>query len=152
MYRTSRIQWTNAHFCVIFSITFHPLFSSKNTKLNVLSVSLTKTLPSFLSLFSQQEQFVFEVQDAMYLDSFTNSHPIHVPVEDPTQIKRNIRQNLVCQGEYLRLEVGNGKEMFYLTTHSTHFIYGYMASGSKFGNHWLKMKPKMMISKFRGPW
>ena len=22
----------------------------------------------------------------------------------------------------------NGKEMFYLTTHSTHFIYGYMAS------------------------
>ena len=23
---------------------------------------------------------------------------------------------------------GNGKEMFYLTTHSTHFIYGYMAS------------------------
>ena len=29
------------------------------------------------------------------------------------------------------LEVGNKegrKEMFYLTTHSTHFIYGYMAS------------------------
>ena len=23
---------------------------------------------------------------------------------------------------------GKGKEMFYLTTHSTHFIYGYMAS------------------------
>ena len=22
-----------------------------------------------------------------------------------------------------------GKEMFYLTTHSTHFIYGYMTSG-----------------------
>ena len=28
---------------------------------------------------------------------------------------------------------GNRKEMFYLTTHSTHFIYGYMAS-----NIWLR--------------
>ena len=26
------------------------------------------------------------------------------------------------------------KEMFYLTTHSTHFIYGYMASDSERGN------------------
>ena len=26
------------------------------------------------------------------------------------------------------------KEMFYLTTHSTHFIYSYMASDSKRGN------------------
>ena len=29
---------------------------------------------------------------------------------------------------------GKGKEMFYLTTHSTHFIYGYMASDSERGN------------------
>ena len=28
------------------------------------------------------------------------------------------------------------KEMFYLTTHSTHFIYGYMAS-----DIWLERKP-----------
>ena len=26
------------------------------------------------------------------------------------------------------------KEMFYLTTHSTHFIYGYMASDGEKGN------------------
>ena len=31
----------------------------------------------------------------------------------------------------LLLKVRGRKEMFYLTTHSTHFIYGYMASGLK---------------------
>ena len=29
---------------------------------------------------------------------------------------------------YLGAGTEEGKEMFYLTTHSTHFIYGYMAS------------------------
>ena len=28
-----------------------------------------------------------------------------------------------------------GKEMFYLTTYSTHFIYSYMASGTKTKSH-----------------
>ena len=27
-----------------------------------------------------------------------------------------------------RISMKEGREMFYLTTHSTHFIYGYMAS------------------------
>ncbi|XP_041355968.1 endoplasmic reticulum aminopeptidase 1-like isoform X1 [Gigantopelta aegis] len=36
--------------------------------------------------FKMQDQFVLEVQSAMYLDSFSNSHPIHVPVNDPSQI------------------------------------------------------------------
>ena len=31
-------------------------------------------------------------------------------------------------GENQVAAVKEGKEMFYLTTHSTHFIYGYMAS------------------------
>ena len=26
------------------------------------------------------------------------------------------------------IQLGKGKEMFYLTTHSTHYIYGYMAT------------------------
>ena len=33
----------------------------------------------------------------------------------------------VTGGQYYILNEGR-KEMFYLTTHSTHFIYGYMAS------------------------
>ena len=32
---------------------------------------------------------------------------------------------------YMASDVEGRKEMFYLTTHSTHFIYGYMASDVK---------------------
>ena len=35
---------------------------------------------------------------------------------------RTVRVVFVADGSF------EGKEMFYLTTHSTHFIYGYMAS------------------------
>ena len=38
--------------------------------------------------------------------------------------ENNLKQNRVKEERYL---IGK-KEMFYLTTHSTHFIYGYMAS------------------------
>ena len=46
----------------------------------------------------------------------------------------NILFNDVLNTFYLRLYgvrhmVNGRKEIFYLTTHSTHFIYGYMASG-----------------------
>ena len=41
--------------------------------------------------------------------------------------KGNILFNDTLITFYLRL-YEKGKEMFYLTTHSTHFIYGYMAS------------------------
>ena len=30
--------------------------------------------------------------------------------------------------KFMELNERKGKEMFYLTTHSTHFIYGYMVS------------------------
>ena len=33
-----------------------------------------------------------------------------------------------CCGYWFPLSLSEWKEMFYLTTHSTHFIYGYMAS------------------------
>ena len=33
----------------------------------------------------------------------------------------------LCTGHHINLMLGE-REMFYLTTHSTHFIYGYMAS------------------------
>ena len=33
-------------------------------------------------------------------------------------------------------DMGGRKEMFYLTTHSTHFIYGYMASAVPPKNEW----------------
>ena len=31
-----------------------------------------------------------------------------------------------------------GRKMFYLTTHSTHFIYGYMAFITPVVDHWLE--------------
>ncbi|XP_070179100.1 glutamyl aminopeptidase-like, partial [Littorina saxatilis] len=37
--------------------------------------------------FGMREQFVYQtLQQALYLDSFTNSHPIQVPVNDPAEI------------------------------------------------------------------
>ena len=42
-----------------------------------------------------------------------------------TNLANSVHDILSCQGR---------KEMFYLTTHSTHFIYGYMASDSERGN------------------
>ena len=33
-----------------------------------------------------------------------------------------------CRNEYAWMDERGEREMFYLTTHSTHFIYGYMAS------------------------
>ena len=41
--------------------------------------------------------------------------------------ERNVLFNDALNTFYLRL-YGREREMFYLTTHSTHFIYGYMAS------------------------
>ena len=41
--------------------------------------------------------------------------------------ERNVLFNDALNTFYLRL-YGGEREMFYLTTHSTHFIYGYMAS------------------------
>ena len=38
------------------------------------------------------------------------------------------QQAIVFKYIYIHTYEGR-KEMFYLTTHSTHFIYGYMASG-----------------------
>ena len=35
----------------------------------------------------------------------------------------------VCERETERERERGEEEMFYLTTHSAHFIYGYMASG-----------------------
>ena len=40
----------------------------------------------------------------------------------------NVLFNDALNTFYLRLYMEGSKEMFYLTTHSTHFIYGYMAS------------------------
>ena len=37
-------------------------------------------------------------------------------------------KNLTKKPKKQRIRIRKGKEMFYLTTHSTHFIYGYMAS------------------------
>ena len=39
----------------------------------------------------------------------------------------HVRQQLIT-ALYTRRKERNGKEMFYLTTHSTYFIYGYMVS------------------------
>ena len=44
---------------------------------------------------------------------------------------RNIcvgKSQLLTDGDQLQITEQGRKEMFYLTTHSTHFIYGYMAS------------------------
>ena len=52
----------------------------------------------------------------------------------PTQIIYFICENVSMNKWYQKPYPGQGrKEMFYLTTHSTHFIYGYMAS-----NIWLR--------------
>ena len=41
---------------------------------------------------------------------------------------KTLRQNYFLLSKFEILVCGGRKEMFYLTTHSTHFIYGYMAS------------------------
>ena len=41
---------------------------------------------------------------------------------------RNIHSQLVLQSPSKTFKAEGRKEMFYLTTHSTHFVYGYMAS------------------------
>ena len=44
-----------------------------------------------------------------------------------THAARNVCRNRYI-GYWMLVRVGEKEEMFYLTTHSTHFIYGYMAS------------------------
>ena len=59
-------------------------------------------------------------------------HSLHSVVIDTDNYKRNEERkefflfNDALSTFYLRLY--GEREMFYLTTHSTHFIYGYMAS------------------------
>ena len=47
------------------------------------------------------------------------------------------------------LVINGRKEMFYLTTYSTHFIYGYLASEGFFDMHHLT---EGSIRQPRGPW
>ena len=54
-------------------------------------------------------------------------------VKKDTHVRWNVRKGTVAnqerKGTVANQERKEGrKEMFYLTTHSTHFIYGYMAS------------------------
>ena len=48
--------------------------------------------------------------------------------EDGNVLFTVIRCQTCGKGPHRDRETRKGKEMFYLTTHSTHFIYGYMAS------------------------
>ena len=52
-------------------------------------------------------------------------HPNKTAIFDGRK-ERNVLNNDALKTFYLRLY--GRKEMFYLKTHSTHFIYGYMAS------------------------
>ena len=76
----------------------------------MVSVSLNKTYPSYFRRYGSVPKSYWQILDPIYnqglrlcLGAFKTS-----PVE-----------SLYIEGR---------KEMFYLTMHSTHFIYGYMAS------------------------
>ena len=60
-------------------------------------------------------------------------HPMKDRSDDPSHHERTLLpRNYRTYGTNSLIYhlIGEGrKEMFYLTTHSTHFIYGYMASG-----------------------
>ena len=57
-------------------------------------------------------------------------HPMKDQSDDSSHHERSVNEKLVSQQFACKpnLSIEGRKEMFYLTTHSTHFIYGYMAS------------------------
>ena len=61
--------------------------------------------------------------------------------------ERNVLFNDALNAFYLRL-YGREREMFYLTTHSTHFIYGYM--GKRERNFYLTTHSTHFIYGYMG--
>ena len=59
---------------------------------------------------------------------FCMTHLTHLPVVIRASSIWSIQNDGVSQGLTDPTELEREREMFYLTTHSTHFIYGYMAS------------------------
>ena len=58
--------------------------------------------------------------------NFKDEQNIYLEIEKPI-LEDNVKKLKDVAQSVLQKE-RKGKEMFYLTTHSTHFIYGYMAS------------------------
>ena len=86
------------------------------------SVSLYKTFPSNVILL------VLNYQTCLKLHTISSEPSLHCVCKDHYCSMVNQVTLLHCTVFFSINSFSRWKEMFYLTTHSTHFIYGYMAS------------------------
>ena len=82
----------------------------------MLSASLNKTFPSFL-----QNHLTFHIH------AFRTYIFVQIIITAATTTTTSTTTTTTTT-TISTTTTRNGMEMFYLTTHSTHFIYGYMAS------------------------
>ena len=85
-------------------------------------------------IFNKESTYLHLIQVKIYLYLLDSLRIVHVLSIVAPSTNRTGIEIQSCVGWYLNINVTlllaleGEREMFYLTTHSTHFIYGYMAS------------------------